>query len=351
MKYKEFKLSDLFLIESTKSLDAGQLEFVENGVNFIGRTFDNNGIQGKIKRQLFEPNKANTITATVIGNYKYVKLQEEEYYCSQNINKLTPKIDGLSRQTLYYFITHIQKFVSKYNGQQGGYKLADINNHLILLPVKENDEIDFDFIDTLMNEIEDGCLNELEKYLNATGLNKCELNEEELLFITTKKQTKDFLIGEILEGKTGDVDLQQKDINGKGTYFINSGLTNSGIKGKTDKIARIFPSNTITIDFFGNAFYRDFEYKLATHNHVFSFSGEIIKNRQVGLYIASAMSYLKKIYSYQTMATIPSLKKNVISIPVDDNGEIDYLYMEKYISIIEKISIKDVVGWKNKDIV
>lgn len=47
----------------------------------------------------------------------------------------------------------------------------------------------------------------------------------------------------------GDVDLQQSDINGKGEYFINSGETNYGIKGKTDRSAKIFPANTITIDF------------------------------------------------------------------------------------------------------
>ena len=39
----------------------------------MGRTFENNGIQGKIEKQKFEPNNSNTITATVIGNYKYVR--------------------------------------------------------------------------------------------------------------------------------------------------------------------------------------------------------------------------------------------------------------------------------------
>lgn len=90
-KYKNFRLSQLFEISGTKSLDEGYLEFVEDGINFVGRVNENNGIKGKIKKQNFEPNEAFTITATVIGNYKYVKYQTEPYYCSQNINKLVPK--------------------------------------------------------------------------------------------------------------------------------------------------------------------------------------------------------------------------------------------------------------------
>ena len=91
VKWGEFRLGDLFEIEGTKSLDSNAIDFVETGINFIGRTFENNGIQGKILKRNFEPNEPFTITATVIGNYKYVKYQKEPYYCSQNINKLTPK--------------------------------------------------------------------------------------------------------------------------------------------------------------------------------------------------------------------------------------------------------------------
>jgi hypothetical protein len=47
--------------------------------------------KGKFKKEILNLMKQFTITATVIGNYKYVKYQTEPYYCSQNINKLTPK--------------------------------------------------------------------------------------------------------------------------------------------------------------------------------------------------------------------------------------------------------------------
>ena len=49
-----------------------------------------------------------------------------------------------------------------------------------------------------------------------------------------------FKIGDLFEGKTGDTDLQQKDVNNRGHLFINSGVQNLGIKGRTDRLARIF---------------------------------------------------------------------------------------------------------------
>ncbi|GAA8466726.1 restriction endonuclease subunit S [Helicobacter pylori] len=155
LTWQSFKLGDLFEIVGTKSLDSNAIDFTDTGINFVGRTFSNNGIQGKTPPKAFKPNKPFTITATVIGQYKYVKFQTEPYYCSQNINKLTPKIiiHQWNAKMAYYFITHIQKFVSLYDGQQSGYKLDDIKNHIISLPTNQHGEIDFHFMHTLINAL------------------------------------------------------------------------------------------------------------------------------------------------------------------------------------------------------
>lgn len=158
---------------------------------------------------------------------------------------------------------------------------------------------------------------------------------------------KKFALGFLFTSSTGDVDLQQKDLNGKGQFLVNSGVDNRGIKGRTDRKAKVFPSNTITIDFWGNAYYRDYEYKMATHNHVFSLSGEVIKNRQIGTYLVGMLSRLSDLFSYNNMATWNKLKDSEISLPVSSNGEIDFDYMERYIRAIEKLVIAEAV--KHKD--
>ena len=156
---------------------------------------------------------------------------------------------------------------------------------------------------------------------------------------------KDFKIEDLFSAQTGDTDLQQKDINGRGTLFINSGVEGLGIKGKTDRKAKVFDSNTITIDFWGNAYYRDFEYKMATHNHVFSLSGDVIKNRNIGLYLVSTMSYMRKIFSYNNMGTWSKIKKQYIHLPVTKKGNIDFVYMESRIREMEESRIREMEAY------
>lgn len=157
LHFKMFRIDEIFKVSSTKSLDAGAVTFYSNGVNFVGRTNDNNGIQGKIKLRNYEPNEANTISVTVIGNYKYVKYQEKEYYCSQNINKLIllNKFNTkLNYKIALYLIALIKKFTSTYNGSQSGYKLKDLSEWKILLPVNEYGEPDFVIMSKFITAIE-----------------------------------------------------------------------------------------------------------------------------------------------------------------------------------------------------
>lgn len=156
---------------------------------------------------------------------------------------------------------------------------------------------------------------------------------------------KEFKIGDLFKAQTGDVDLQQKDINGLGTYFVNSGVQNFGIKGKTDREARVFPANTITIDFFGNSYYRPYEYKLATHNHVFSLSGDVIKNELVGLYLTSCMSYMRNIFSFNNMGTWSVIKNLNVILPVTKSGEIDFQYIEERMRELEEERMRELEAY------
>ena len=263
-------------------------------------------------------------------------------------------------------------------------------NHIkkddIQLPVIESadpgheytvDDIDWQYMQDRIAELEQDRIAELEQdriaeldaYLKASGPDDYELTDEDKKALSLSLQStsnkanalendckngevkfEKFALGALFTASTGDVDLQQKDINGKGHFFINSGVDNRGIKGKTDRSARVFPANTITVDFWGNAYYRDFEYKMATHNHVFSLAGNIIKNRLIGMYIVGTLSKLPRMFSYNDMATWKKLKNIEISLPVTSDGDINFDYMERYIRAIEKLTIANVVKYRDREI-
>lgn len=115
----------------------------------------------------------------------------------------------------------------------------------------------------------------------------------------------------------GDFDIQKTHLNNKGCFVVSSGEQDSGIIGKTDIPARIFPKNTITCDMFGNVFYRNFDYKMVTHARVFCLefvAGNL--NEKIALFIVATMKYLKFKFHYSNMASWRKIQNLTILLPV-----------------------------------
>lgn len=159
---------------------------------------------------------------------------------------------------------------------------------------------------------------------------------------------KEFKIEELFKSSNGNFDIQQCHINNRGNFVVSSGLQNCGIIGKSDVDAKIFEKNTITIDMFGNVFFRDFEYKMVTHARVFSLTyTKKILNIKEGLYLSTLLFFLSEIFSYSKMASWEKIKGYSISLPVTENNEIDYKYMENYISELEEERISELTAYLN----
>lgn len=350
MEWKLIKVGELFDIHPTKSYKMTNRELfsTEGNTPILSNTSVNNGICGYCGLEPTEKAGIITFSDTTVGA-DTMFYQPNSFIGYSHVQGMYSKGNHvLTEKESLYIISAVRRASGNswnYSNKFTRKKVADLE---IKLPITTNCSINWQFMEDYITELEQERITELEQYLIATGLNDYHLTEEEKNILKKTVEYKEYKLDALFESRTGNVDLQQKDINGKGTYFVNSGEVNNGIKGKTDKEAFIFPANTITIDFFGNAYYRDYEYKMATHNHVFSLSSECIKNKEVGLYLVSAMSYLKNIYSFSNMGTWNKMKEKTILLPVNNDDEIDYEYMEKYIKAIEKTVIKDVVDWKDK---
>lgn len=154
VEFGEFLLEDVFVVSGTKSIDRSKVVQNKGGVNFIGRTISNNGVQSQIERLGYPPNEPNTITASVVGVYKYVTYQLEEYYCSQNINKLSIKGDvEVSLNAIQYLMSHIQKFVDKWRGEFGGYTINEMKKHAIHIPITSSGAPNWDYMDKYIHNI------------------------------------------------------------------------------------------------------------------------------------------------------------------------------------------------------
>lgn len=365
VEWGEFKIKDLFEVVGTRSLDSNAIEFTKTGINFIGRTFEDNGIQGKIRKRDFEPNEPFTITATVIGNYKYVKFQQESYYCSQNINKLTPKkvISIWNERIAYYFIAGIQKFVSLYDGQQGGYKLEDIKNYILQLPIK-NGEINFSFMEKFIAELESKHLAELEAYLSATGLKDYNLTDEEQKALDEFNSVEwgAFRLGKLFEKiKTNKLPFKASELPKEPTNThilpcLTSSFQNQGLNYFTPKDKATVLKNVISIPSNSDvyrAYFQSREFTVLSDAYALNWIYNNVKpSPNQYLFTVPCINKVTNlsIYSYKNkLGGWNVVRDKHIELPIKGNQP-DYATMETLISAVQKIVIKDVVLYADKKI-
>lgn len=110
-----------------------------------------------------------------------------------------------------------------------------------------------------------------------------------------------------------------------------AGTTNAGIVNYVSNPVATFPKNSITVDIFGNVFYRDYDFGAGDDTGVY-WNNEINYSKSVMLFFAISMqkslfgkfSFGKKLRSSQSL----NFK---IHLPVK-NGQPDYGFMESFIA-------------------
>jgi len=334
-----------------KSLDrvVGDLALVTAGEN-------NNGISAYIGNDV-EVFPANTISIDMFGSVKY---RNHEYAADDNIAIV--HTENLSQNTVLFITIILRKLL--YNGhfsyaRQFRLKADEVD---IKLPITPQGKIDFAFMENFIEELEAYHIEELEAYLLATGLKDYNLNKDEtealdrfasLVNLSSYEMGggfKLFSLDELFESENGNFDIQKSHINDKGLYVITAGLSNNGILGKSDIKAKVFPENSITVDMFGNTFYRQFKYKMVTHARVFCLMPNFEITTNQGLFLANSLHFLNKKFGYENMCSFAKIKDTEIILPITSDNKIDFKLMENFISAISKLVIKDVVLYANAKI-
>jgi len=154
----------------------------------------------------------------------------------------------------------------------------------------------------------------------------------------------EYRLGDLFTSSNGNFDIQKSHINSNGNYVVTAGLTNNGILGKTDVEAKLFDENTITIDMFGNAFYRPFKYKMVTHARVFSLKTKFIISKNQGLFLANCFHFLTKKFGYENMCSWEKIKTEKIQLPTK-NGKIDFDFMESFVAELEAERIAELEAY------
>lgn len=152
--WKTFRIGDLFNVCTTKSLDKLMLDLSdEYEYAYVGRTGQNNGILGYLKRQDFEPNEADTFSVVQIGE-KVCCYQTQAWYATQNIFKLKLQNHVSKNASLFLssIITNTLKFVFGNNAYTSYPTKSGLENLLISLPVTPDGQPDWAWMEQYMQQ-------------------------------------------------------------------------------------------------------------------------------------------------------------------------------------------------------
>ena len=289
-----------------------------------------------------------------------------------NAYLIKPKFT-VTTQILHFFTTTIFKSIKTKFGYEHKASWERVQNEKILLPIKSHtdselltqfqpntetdfplgksnpcdniDEIDFDFMESFIRELEEERIRELSAYLTVSGLSDTKLSdrEEAVLLHFKHFQWAEFNVEALFGKSTRGKRLKGDDRIAGNLPFVTAGEADTGISAFISNEVEIFSKNTTTIDMFGSAKYRNYDY--GADDHVAVVHTENL-NKYAAIFVTTAChkSAHNGQFNYGHNFYAKDADELKIMLPVRD-GAPDYAAMQNFISAVQKLVIKDVVKY------
>lgn len=290
----------------------------------------------------------DSLTISTRGEYSgTVTYHQGKFLLANNI--LVMLMPNLSKKQKIFIGTLIEKL--NYGGYNNYPKISTLTEDTICLPIKNN-EIDFDFMESFISELEAYHISELEAYLQATGLSDYALTLEEKEAIDRYEsiQWDSFNLLKLFGKSTRGKRLKSDDRIQGDLPFVTAGEKDEGVSDLIGNNVEIFEANTITIDMFGSAKYRSYKYGADDHIAVVH-TDHLPKEAVVFVTSAIHKSSHNGQFNYGRNFYAKDADELNIMLPIKPNSQNpDFSYMQTFISAVQKLVIKDVVLYANKKI-
>ena len=348
VKWGEFKIGDLFEIQNTLSFNANKL--VEgNEYDYVTRTSFNQGIlqtTGFVNKDNINPSGTWSLGLLQMDFF----YRRKPWYAGQFVRKIVPKFD-LPENAILFFTTllNMQKKVLLSVLVRNVDK--KFRNIIVSLPITPENKIDFDFMEAFIRELEEERIRELTAYLKVSGFDNYKLSkcESEALAHFNELKWKQFNLENLYGKSTRGKRLKSADRIKGDLPFVTAGEADTGISAYIGNKVEIFSKNTTTIDMFGSAKYRNYDY--GADDHVAVVHTEKLP-KHATVFVTAAVhkaSYTGK-FDYSNNFYASDADELNIMLPVTPDDSPDYAFMETFISAVQKLVIKDVVLYADKKI-
>ncbi len=319
--WKEFKVGELFTLERGKEPSPKR---VKDGVlPMINEINENNGIAKQGESESIFKKNAITISVNYASNVFY---QPEEFIASVNIliirNEYINKYTGL-------FLAGVLREKHKNYDYVNKISKERLENEDILLPATPSGDPDWDYMESYMKEMEEKAKERLDR------LEEMRKQEKKKIDVSGWGE---FKVGDLFDVYLSKDDIQPKHLQEGDTPLISSGKEKNGIVAYiTDDNAKLWDSNTLTVDMFGKVFYQNAPYYCVSHGRVNILYPKTKLNEKVLQFVASVIEQVSaNKYDFTDMCTAGKIKNDVLLLPVTSAGTPDWDYMERYMSKMEE---------------
>lgn len=348
VKWGEFKYKEVFnRIEQGRRLKKD--DQIDGTIPFVMSGTTNAGVVNYISNPVASFPK-NAITIDIFGNTFY---RNYAFGAGDDTGVYWNDTTAYSSNAMLFFAVAMQKSMMgrfSYGKKLRSSQSEDFTMHL---PVTDDGTIDFDFMESFIAELEAERVAELSAYLTVSGLDNYELSNNEMAIIERYKKHQipfsEFEFIKIFNNIKQGRRLKKDDQLPGDIPFVMSGTTNTGVIGYISNPVARFPKNSITIDIFGNSFYRNYDFGAGDDTGVY-WNTEKEYSRTCMLFFAAAMGRaLRGKYSYGKKLRSSQSIHFKMQLPTKD-GKPDYDAMAALISAVQKLVIKDVVLYADRKI-
>ena len=328
-----------------------------NKFPFYGQSVMNNGIISyECLQDRVLNNKNSKPTILIHSNNQNLVYLETPFYLKDGHGATSVlQANCLTKNSALYLISIISKVIKeKFNYDFKATKIA-LKNTKIFVPYI-NQEPAFSYMDDFITELQAERLQELQGYLQVTGLSNYTLTDEELHLIDRFDSIEwmSFDITNVFNvNNTHSILSSWITPNSGGIPYVTAGESNNSISTYIDyDISQIEKGNSIMIG--GKTLvitYQESDYfSNDSHNLALYAKDEQgkLKDNQFFM-ISSLYKSLKPRYSWGDSISKKKIQLDTFDLPVK-NGLIDYEFMSKWIQIIKKLVIADVVKYADREL-
>lgn len=333
-----YKLIDIFpSIQRGKRLKKDDHQL--GNMPYISSTSFNNGVDAYLSNSVSVRIFSQCLTLANSGSVGSSFYHSYSFVASDHVTSLKNK---LFSKPQYLFMASLTVRLSEKYGFNREINDKRIKKERILLPVNSDQNPDYDYMESYIRSLQTQKEKNFMSYISKRLDELKDIKKPEKL---DKKKWYGFLIEEVCSIVSGKDIYEAERISGN-TPYVSSTANQNGIGYFVGNTNATLEEGCLSVNRNGSVGYSFF------HPYKALFSNDCRKlrpfnqSRYVGLFLSNQITLQKEKYGYGYKMGTARLKKQRIMLPINDQNQPDYEYMEQYMKYLEYQKLKAYLDFK-----